>query len=52
MTGNLDDKDKSHVEKNDQPTNIINIEELDSVDIPISRRLAPGIAKRLKNKKG
>ncbi|KAI5399237.1 hypothetical protein KIW84_064569 [Lathyrus oleraceus] len=36
----------------DQPTDIVNIEELDSDDVPIGERLAPGITKRLKNKKG
>lgn len=45
-------KIKTLVEKNDQPTDIVNIEELDSDDVPIRKRLAPGIAKRLKNIKG
>ncbi|XP_050897684.1 uncharacterized protein LOC127104541 [Lathyrus oleraceus] len=52
MIGDLNDKDKIPIEKNDQPTNIVNIVELDSDDVPIGRRLAPGISKRLKNKKG
>ncbi|XP_050895608.1 uncharacterized protein LOC127102254 [Lathyrus oleraceus] len=52
MTNELGDKDKNPVEKNDQPTDIVNIEELDSDDVPIGKRLAPGIAKRLKNIKG
>ncbi|KAI5443343.1 hypothetical protein KIW84_012126 [Lathyrus oleraceus] len=52
MTDDLGDKDKNHVEKNDQPTDILNIEELDSDDVPIEQRLALDIAKRLKNRKG
>ncbi|XP_050920169.1 uncharacterized protein LOC127137791 [Lathyrus oleraceus] len=52
MTGDLGDKDKNPIEKNDQPTDIVNIEELGSDDVPIGQRLDPGIAKRLKNKKG
>lgn len=52
MNGDLDDKDINPVEKNDQPTDIVNIEELDSDDVPIGHRLASGIAKRLKNRKG
>ncbi|KAI5398715.1 hypothetical protein KIW84_064188 [Lathyrus oleraceus] len=35
----------------DQPTDIVNIEELNSDDVPIGQRLAPDIAKRLKNRK-
>lgn len=45
----LGNKDKNHV---DQPTDIVNIEELDSDDIPIGQRLAPGISKRLNSWKG
>ncbi|XP_050914629.1 uncharacterized protein LOC127129504 [Lathyrus oleraceus] len=45
----LGNKDKNLV---DQPTSIVNIEELDSNDVPIGQRLAPGIDKRLKNRKG
>lgn len=41
--------DKNHV---DQPTDIFNIEELDSDDVPTRKILAPDIAKRLKNRKG
>ncbi|XP_050888939.1 uncharacterized protein LOC127094115 [Lathyrus oleraceus] len=52
MTDDLGDKDKNPVEKNDQPTDIVNIEELDSYDIPIGQRLAPGIAKMLNNIRG
>ncbi|XP_050915846.1 uncharacterized protein LOC127130940 [Lathyrus oleraceus] len=36
----------------DQPIDIVNIEDLDSDDVPIGKRLAYGIAKRLKNRKG
>ena len=52
MTNDLGDQDKNLVEKNDQPTDIVNVEELDSDDVPIGQRLAPGIAKRLKKIKG
>ncbi|XP_050916813.1 uncharacterized protein LOC127131986 [Lathyrus oleraceus] len=49
LTNVSGNKDKNLVA---QSTNIVNIEELDSDDVPIGQRLAPGIAKRLKNKKG
>ncbi|XP_050890997.1 uncharacterized protein LOC127096476 [Lathyrus oleraceus] len=49
MTNELGKKDKNHV---DQPTDIVNIEELDSDDVYIGKRLALGISKRLKNRKG
>ncbi|XP_050874994.1 uncharacterized protein LOC127078596 [Lathyrus oleraceus] len=49
ITNELSSKDKNLI---DQPTDIVNIEELDSNDVPIGQRLAPGIAKRLKNRKG
>ncbi|XP_050914639.1 uncharacterized protein LOC127129517 [Lathyrus oleraceus] len=45
----LGNKDKNSI---DQPNDIVNIEELDSDYVPIGKRLSPGIAKRLKNKKG
>ncbi|XP_050918943.1 uncharacterized protein LOC127136430 [Lathyrus oleraceus] len=51
MTNELDDKDKNLVEKNDQSTDIVNVDELDSYDVPIGKRLALGIAKRLTNRK-
>ncbi|XP_050920391.1 uncharacterized protein LOC127138028 [Lathyrus oleraceus] len=49
ITNELGNKDKNIV---DQSTNIVNIEGLDSDDIPIGQRLALGIAKRLRNRKG
>ncbi|XP_050896340.1 uncharacterized protein LOC127103096 [Lathyrus oleraceus] len=52
ITGDLDDKDENSVEKKDQSTDIVNIEDLDSDDVPICQSLALGIAKKLKNKKG
>lgn len=52
MTGDLADKDENSVDKKDKSTHIVNIEDLDSDDVPISQRLAPGIAKRLNNRKG
>ncbi|XP_050876888.1 uncharacterized protein LOC127080618 [Lathyrus oleraceus] len=52
MPGGLDDKEGNSIDKNDQSTNIVNIEDLDSIHVPIVQRPAPGIAKRLKNKKG
>lgn len=42
MTGDMDDKDNNFVEKKDQPTNIVNIEELDCNVVPIGQRLASG----------
>lgn len=35
MTGDVANKDKSPIEKNDQPTDVVNIEELDFNDVPI-----------------
>ncbi|KAI5429852.1 hypothetical protein KIW84_034438 [Lathyrus oleraceus] len=52
MTSDMADKDENSIEKKDQPTDIVNIEDLDSDDVPIGQRLAPGIAKRLNNRKG
>lgn len=52
MSSDLADKDENPIEKKDQPTNIVNIEDLDSGDVPIGQRLAPGTTKRLKNRKG
>ncbi|KAI5390071.1 hypothetical protein KIW84_075409 [Lathyrus oleraceus] len=43
ITGDLADKDKNSIEKKDQPTYIIYIEELNSDDVPIGQRLAPGL---------
>lgn len=44
----LGNKDKNPI---DQPTNIVNIQELDSDDALIGKRLAHSIAKRLNNRK-
>lgn len=52
MIGNLADKDENSVEKKDQSTAIVNLEDLDSDDVLIVQRLASGIAKILKNRKG
>ncbi|XP_050919536.1 uncharacterized protein LOC127137090 [Lathyrus oleraceus] len=52
MTYDLTDKDENTVEKKDQSIDIVNIEDLDSDDVPIGQRLAPGIDKRSKNRKG
>ncbi|XP_050919038.1 uncharacterized protein LOC127136534 [Lathyrus oleraceus] len=51
MTGDLDNKDKNSIEKKDQPTDMVNIEDLDSDDVPIGQILAPCISKILKNRK-
>ncbi|KAI5387431.1 hypothetical protein KIW84_073529 [Lathyrus oleraceus] len=52
MTNELGNKDKNPVEKNDQLTDIFNVDELDYDDVHIGKRIAHGIAKRLKNRKG
>lgn len=52
MSGHLADKEENSVEKKDQSTNIVNLNDLDSDDEPIGKRLAPGITKRLKKRKG
>ena len=52
MPGGLADKEGNSVEKKNQSTNIMNIEDLDSNDVPIGQRLVIGITKRLKNRKG
>lgn len=52
MNNDLGDIDEKFVEKKDQSTDIVNIEDLDYDDLPIDQRLAPRIAKRLKNRKG
>ncbi|KAI5415361.1 hypothetical protein KIW84_040706 [Lathyrus oleraceus] len=51
MAGDLADKDENSFEKNDQSIDIVNIKDLESDDVPINQRLAPRIAKRLKNRK-
>lgn len=52
MLGDLSNKEENSGDKKDQYTNIVNVDDLDSNDEPIGKRLAPGIAKRLKNRKG
>ncbi|XP_050889833.1 uncharacterized protein LOC127095145 [Lathyrus oleraceus] len=52
MSSFLANKEENSVEKKDQYINIVNIDDLDSDDEPIGKILAPGIAKRLKNRKG
>ncbi|XP_050890873.1 uncharacterized protein LOC127096332 [Lathyrus oleraceus] len=51
MSSDLVDKEENSVEKKDQSTDIMNIYDMDSDDDPIGKRLAPRIAKRLKNRK-
>ncbi|KAI5439531.1 hypothetical protein KIW84_025073 [Lathyrus oleraceus] len=46
MSGDLADKEENSIEKKDQSTNIVNIDDMDSDDEPIGKRLDPGIAKR------
>lgn len=48
---NKEDKEENTGVKMYQSTDIINIDDLDSNDEPIRKKLAPGIAKRLKNMK-
>ncbi|XP_050902649.1 uncharacterized protein LOC127114961 [Lathyrus oleraceus] len=52
MTSDLAYKDENSIEEKDQSNDIVNIKDLDSDDVPIGQRLAPGIAKGLKNRKG
>lgn len=52
ITGDLAGKDENSIEEKDQSTNIVNIEDMDSDDVHIGQRLAPGIAKSLKKRKG
>ncbi|XP_050919429.1 uncharacterized protein LOC127136972 [Lathyrus oleraceus] len=52
MSSDLDEKEENSIEKKDQYIDIVNIDDLDSDDETIGKRLAPGIAKRLKNIKG
>lgn len=51
MSGDLVDKEENSIEKKDQSTYIINIDDMNSDDEPIGKRLTPGITKRLKNRK-
>lgn len=52
MYDELSDKEENFREKNDQSTDIVNVDDLNSDDEPIGKTLASGIAKRLKNRKG
>lgn len=52
ITSDLADKDEKSIEEKVQSTNIVNIEYLDSNDVPIGKRLALVIPKRLKKRKG
>lgn len=52
MSSDLADKEANSIEKKDQSTYIISIDDLNSDDEPIGKRLASGLAKRLKNIKG
>ncbi|XP_050909125.1 uncharacterized protein LOC127122893 [Lathyrus oleraceus] len=52
MSGDLADKEENSIEIKDQSTNIVNIDDLDFDNVLIRQRLALGIAKRLKNRKG
>lgn len=51
MSGDFSDKEENSGEKKDQSTDMVNIDDLDSDDKPIGKRLAPGITKRLKRRK-
>ncbi|XP_050909012.1 uncharacterized protein LOC127122768 [Lathyrus oleraceus] len=52
MTGDLAEKDENSIEKKDQSTFIVNVEDLESDDVPIGQILVLGMAKRLKIRKG
>lgn len=52
MSGDLSNKEENSGEKKDQSIDIVNVGNLDSDDEPIGKRLALGIAKRLRNRKG
>ncbi|XP_050902793.1 uncharacterized protein LOC127115250 [Lathyrus oleraceus] len=52
MSGDLTDKEENSGEKKDQSIDIVNIDDLDSDDKLIDKKLAPRIAKRLKRIKG
>lgn len=46
------DKEENSGVKKDQSIDIVNVDDLDSDDDPIGKRLAPGTDKRLKSRKG
>lgn len=48
----MSDKEENLGVKKGQYIDIVNIDDLDSDDEPIGKRLTPGIAKGLKNRKG
>ncbi|XP_050896478.1 uncharacterized protein LOC127103258 [Lathyrus oleraceus] len=52
MFVDISDKEENSGVKKDQSTDIVNVDYLDSDDEPIGKRLAPGIVKRLKSRKG
>ncbi|XP_050889545.1 uncharacterized protein LOC127094811 [Lathyrus oleraceus] len=52
MYVDMSDKEEKSGVKKDQSTSIINIDDQDSDDEPIGKRMAPGMAKRLKSRKG
>ncbi|KAI5431209.1 hypothetical protein KIW84_035392 [Lathyrus oleraceus] len=52
MYDDLSDKEENSSEKKDRSTDIVNVDNLDSDDEPIGKRLAPEIMKRLKSRKG
>ncbi|XP_050908275.1 uncharacterized protein LOC127121887 [Lathyrus oleraceus] len=52
MSGDLSDKEENFREKKDQSIDTVNIDDLDSDYESIGKILAPGIAKRLKRRKG
>lgn len=49
---NVYDKEENVGVKKDQSTDIVNVEDLDFDDDPIGKRLAQGVAKRLKSRNG
>lgn len=51
MSVDISDKEENDGVKIDQSIDIVNIEDMDSDDEPISKRLAPGISKSLKSRK-
>ncbi|XP_050896553.1 uncharacterized protein LOC127103331 [Lathyrus oleraceus] len=51
MSVDTSEKEENDGVKKDQSTNFVNVDDLDSDDEPIGRRLAPEITKRLKSRK-
>ncbi|XP_050878659.1 uncharacterized protein LOC127082464 [Lathyrus oleraceus] len=52
MSGDLSNKEENSREKKDQSIDTVNVGNLDYDDEPIGKKLALGIAKRLRNRKG